>query len=335
VIASIRQWPRAVQLAAAGLICLAASLVWALTGGYFWPRWVWFAIAAALALRFTVERVLRVPAGRRRWLALDAAVLAFLTPFDVAIWALSGGGFFWPLWSLTALGIIFGTQAWLISRYDETKDRALTERVDTLTRTRRGALEGQASELKRIERDLHDGAQARMVSLALNLGMAEDLIRSDPDAAVKLLEEARASAGTALDELRAVMHSIHPAVLADRGLGGGVRALALDLALPVAVEGEPPSGLPAAVESAVYFATAECLANAVKHSSATSGRVIFTHDATSLTVTILDNGSGGASVAGAGLRGVARRLEAFDGRLVVDSPIGGPTRMAIMMPRVG
>ncbi|MCM3920834.1 histidine kinase [Frankia sp. AiPs1] len=172
-----------------------------------------------------------------------------------------------------------------------------------------------------------------MVSLALSLGMAQDLIRADPDATAQLLSEARSTAVSALADLRTVMHSIHPAVLADRGLAGGLRALALDLALPVTVDGDAPAALPAAVQSAAYLATAECLANAVKHSRATAGGVTLRHDGAVLRIVVTDNGIGGADpAAGLGLRGVMRRLETFDGRLDLDSPAGGPTVITITVP---
>jgi signal transduction histidine kinase len=209
------------------------------------------------------------------------------------------------------------------------RERELTARVSALTRSRSGALDRQAAELKRVERDLHDGAQARMVSLALSLGLAGELLRRDPDTAERLLGEARATAVAALDDLRAVMHSIHPPVLADRGLGDAVRALVLDLAVPVTVTGAPPSPLPAAAETAAYFAVAECLSNVVKHSGATEARVAFDGD----RIIVTDNGTGGADPArGSGLRGIADRLEAVDGRIEVRSPAGGPTELTITVP---
>ncbi|CAI7979976.1 sensor histidine kinase [Parafrankia sp. BMG5.11] len=316
---------------AAGAVVL---LIWAAVGGgYFWPRWVWFGIGTVFWAAILVGWVRRIPPGRRRWLAATRAVAALAIPVDVVVWALSGGGYFWPVWTILALTIGLAIHTWIVALMPAERERELTERVDALTRTRRGALDGQAAELKRIERDLHDGAQARIVSLAMNLGMAEALLHSDPAAAAKLLSDARLSAVGALDDLRAVMHSIHPSVLADRGLAGGIRALALDLSLPVRVDGDVPSGLPAAVESAVYFATAECLANVVKHSRAAHGAVRFAHDGRMLSVVVTDDGLGGADPAlGQGLRGVVRRLEAFDGRMSVHSPSGGPTRITITLP---
>jgi signal transduction histidine kinase len=160
--------------------------------------------------------------------------------------------------------------------------------------------------------------------------MAGSLLRRDLDSAERLLDEARSTARAALDDLRTVMHSIHPPVLADRGLGDAVRALVLDLAVPVTVVGEPPSPLTPAVETAAYFAVAECLSNIVKHSSATAASVTFEAP---LHITVTDNGTGGADPAhGTGLRGMADRLDAVDADLTVSSPPGGPTHVTITIP---
>ena len=239
---------------------------------------------------------------------------------------------------LTALAVLFGVHAWWLARRDDPRERELVARVDTLTRTRRGAVDSQAGELRRIERDLHDGAQARMVSTALSIGMAQGLLETDPARAAQLLSDAQAAAVGAVEDLRGVMHGIYPAVLADRGLGGAVRALVYDLALPVEIQGDPPDGLPAATEAAVYFAVAEALANAVKHGRARSGWVRFDHaDARTggrFTVEIGDDGAGGATIGGgSGLRGIVDRLAAFDATLDLDSPPGGPTRVILRVPQ--
>jgi signal transduction histidine kinase len=282
-------------------------------------------VAAAV---FLLGRALRQE-GRRRWLAVDAALCGLLAAVDLASWALSGGGYFWPMWTVLAITALLTFHYLMYRRPPGRREKELMARVSTLTRSRSGALDRQAAELKRVERDLHDGAQARMVSLALSLGLAGDLLRRDPDAAERLLEEARTTAVAALDDLRAVMHSIHPPVLADRGLGDAVRALVLDLAVPVTVTGQPPSPLPAAVETAAYFAVAECLSNVVKHSGATAAHVAF--DGQGITVT--DDGRGGADPArGSGLRGIAERLEAVDATLKMRSPAGGPTELTIEIP---
>ena len=315
-------------------LAAAATLAWAVTGrGYFWPRWVYFGLATVAAAGYLFGRALRVPPGRRRWLAVDAALSGLLVTVDVTVWVLSGGGYFWPIWMFLALSTILGLHAWTVSRPPGARERELAARVGTLTRSRSGALDRQAAELKRVERDLHDGAQARMVSLALTLGLAGDLLRRDPDTAGRLLEEARTTAVAALDDLRAVMHSIHPPVLADRGLGDAVRALVLDLAVPVTVTGSPPSPLSPAVETAAYFAVAEFLSNVVKHSRASAAQVVFDERADVLRIVVTDDGVGGVNPArGSGLRGIGDRLDAVDARLDVASPAGGPTEITIVVP---
>jgi signal transduction histidine kinase len=320
---------RRVSITTAVALCAAATLAWAtITQGYFWPRWVYFGFGTVAAAIFLVRGALKQE-GRKRWLALDGAIGLLLTAVDLVSWALSGGGYFWPIWMMLATSTIFAFHAWTIRRPPGRREKELMARVSTLTQSRSGALDRQAAELKRVERDLHDGAQARMVSLALSLGLAGDLLRRDPDTAERLLEEARTTAVTALDDLRAVMHSIHPPVLADRGLGDAVRALALDLAVPVTVTGSPPSPLSAAVETAAYFAVAECLSNVIKHSGATMAQVIFDRE----TIKITDDGSGGAHESkGSGMRGIEERLEAVDGTLKIVSPAGGPTELIITIP---
>ncbi|MFD7655211.1 sensor histidine kinase [Actinosynnema sp. NPDC059797] len=210
---------------------------------------------------------------------------------------------------------------------------ALTDRVRVLAGTRADAVDAQAAELRRIERDLHDGAQARLVSLGMSLGLAEELMSRDPEAARALLAEARESSSLALAELRGLVRGIHPPVLADRGLEGALRALALANPLPVAVDLELDGRPEAPVESAAYFAVAEALANAAKHSGATGAWVRVRHEGGALALMIGDDGRGGAEpVDGGGLRGIERRLAAFDGTLGVASPVGGPTVVTMELP---
>ncbi|WP_232074629.1 sensor histidine kinase [Phytohabitans suffuscus] len=214
-----------------------------------------------------------------------------------------------------------------------TRQAMLDQRVRVLTRTRAETVDAQAAELRRIERDLHDGAQARLVSLGMSLGLAEDLVTRDPVAAQKLLAEARDASDRALSELRDLVRGIHPPVLAERGLDGAVRALALTLPIPVEVDIELGGRPQAPVESAGYFAVAEALANVVKHSHATRAWVLVRHDGRSLGMTVSDNGVGGADPAGGtGLRGMERRLAAFDGTVAVSSPPGGPTVVTVELP---
>ena len=314
-------------------IGLAVGLGWATTGGgRFWPAWVWFGLAVPLGLQAAVRWGLRAPKGRR-FLSLHASVSFTVGVMLLVIWLLSGVGYFWPVWPVVSLAIVFAVHVWFARNQADEREQALASRVDVLTRTRRGALDTQAAELRRVERDLHDGAQARLVSVAMSLGLAETLRTTDPDLLAELLTEARSTTLAALDDLRTVMQGIQPPVLADRGLEGAVRALALDIAVPVTVTGGLAGRAPAPVESAAYFTAAECLANVIKHSEATSAWVDLRHRDGVLSVVVGDNGCGGARIdGGTGLRGVIRRLESFDGTVTVSSPAGGPTTVTMEVP---
>jgi signal transduction histidine kinase len=214
-----------------------------------------------------------------------------------------------------------------------TESAQLAIRVRELAESRAETVDTQAAELRRIERDLHDGAQARLAALSMNLGMAEEMVNRDPAQAAALLTEARESAGQALSELRDLVRGIHPPVLADRGLEGAVKALALSCPFKVDVMIDLPGRPPAPVESAAYFAVAEALANIVKHSAATSAWIQITHEQERLHILVGDDGVGGATVRpGGGLYGIERRLAAFDGTLTVASPTGGPTTVIMELP---
>ncbi|GAA1657988.1 sensor domain-containing protein [Fodinicola feengrottensis] len=209
----------------------------------------------------------------------------------------------------------------------------LAERVGDLTDQRADATVAQAAEIRRIERDLHDGAQARLVALGLSLATAEKLMETNPDQARALLREARVGASTSLTELRDLVKGISPPVLNERGLVDAVRALALDSPLETTVNADAQSRLDPPIESAVYFGVAELLTNAVKHAHASQARISVAHDGTGIVAEVEDNGQGGASVrTGGGLEGLRRRLAAFDGTLEVDSPAGGPTRARMVVP---
>ena len=206
----------------------------------------------------------------------------------------------------------------------------LTQRVQTLTRTRSDAVDTAAAELRRIERDLHDGAQARLVAVGMSLQAAERLFASNPEAALALVGEAKESSSRALTELRDLVRGIYPPVLADRGLGDAIRALALDTPLPTVVDVDLPEQVDLPVASAIYFSVAEALANATKHAHARSVRIVLSQAAGMLRAEVTDDGAGGADPAsGTGLAGVERRLATFDGILAVSSPPGGPTIVVI------
>ncbi|WP_285553433.1 sensor histidine kinase [Actinoplanes regularis] len=214
-----------------------------------------------------------------------------------------------------------------------TRAAELRLRVTQLTVTRAGTVDAQAAELRRIERDLHDGAQARLASLSMTIGLADNLIDRDPAEAHKLLTEARASSRAALAELRDLIRGIHPPVLAERGLDGAVRALALSLPIPITVDVDLPGRPDLPLESAAYFAVAEALTNVIRHSRAHHGSVFSRHAAGVLTMVVTDDGRGGADpAAGTGLRGIERRLAAFDGTIMLSSPPGGPTVITMELP---
>ncbi|MFJ8477247.1 histidine kinase [Kitasatospora sp. NPDC094011] len=230
----------------------------------------------------------------------------------------------------------------------------LAERVSTLDRTRTGALDAHGDELRRIERDLHDGTQARLVTLAMQLGLAERTLGKDPTAVGPLLTRAREGAEEAMAELRDVLRSVYPPILADRGLAGAIAAVVARCPVPATVDlgepgepGEPgglgrsegsggPGGLgdvPARTEVAVYFAITEALTNAAKHAGAGSVAVTLARTGDTLRAEITDDGCGGAAEGGGtGLRGMRQRVEAVDGTLRVQSPPGGPTLITVECP---
>jgi len=247
---------------------------------------------------------------------------------------------------LLPLGAFFAAVGWLgcrpvakamaaLSEQLLAPDEAAVLRVEVthLAETRDETVDARAAELRRIERDLHDGAQARLVSLAMSLGMAEQEFDRDPGAARQLVIEARSSARTALSELRHLARGIHPPVLTERGLGGAVEALALASALPVEVDVALDERLPAPVESALYFVIAEAMANIARHSDATWAFVRLWKDQGKLRLIVHDDGHGGADPArGSGLRGIRSRLAAFDGKVTLSSPAGGPTELFAELP---
>ncbi|NUU22323.1 MAG: sensor histidine kinase [Streptomycetaceae bacterium] len=224
---------------------------------------------------------------------------------------------------------------WTRSLLAPTRKAEMELRVRHLTDTRHDAVDTSAAELRRIERDLHDGAQARLVAMGMNLGTAEALLESNPAAARALLTETREASAKALNELRDLVRGIHPPVLADRGLGDAVRAIALESPLDVQVTVEVPGRPEAPVESAAYFAVNEVLTNVAKHAEARHVWIDLRHRAGRLRIEVVDDGKGGAALhKGTGLRGIERRLGTFDGTIALDSPEGGPTTVTMELPCV-
>jgi signal transduction histidine kinase len=209
---------------------------------------------------------------------------------------------------------------------------SLAARVEQLTETRAGAVDAAAAELHRIERDLHDGAQARLVALAMDLGMAEDRFDRDPESARELIGEAREEAKRALAELRDLARGIRPSLLAERGLAHAIDALAGRNPVPTRATVEITREPPAPVENAAWFVVSEALTNTAKHSRATRATVLVAEDEGALRVEVVDDGRGGADPAGEGLKGLAQRVAALDGSLEVNSPPGGPTVIRAVLP---
>ncbi|MFJ6696120.1 sensor histidine kinase [Streptomyces sp. NPDC091272] len=210
---------------------------------------------------------------------------------------------------------------------------ALDERVTELESDRGVVVDTAAADLRRIERDLHDGAQARLVALAMDLGLAKEKLTADPEAAARMVDEAHGEVKVALQELRDLARGIHPAVLTDRGLDAALSAVASRCTVPVRVEVELPARPAAAIEGIAYFTVSELLQNVSKHAQASRASVDVWETGGRLLLQVTDDGRGGADTSrGSGLAGLAERLGAVDGVLVVDSPAGGPTTVTAELP---
>jgi signal transduction histidine kinase len=270
---------------------------------------------------------LAAPACLGWFLSLPAAQDSKPPALLAALCAATGAALYGGPWLLRGYGMLAR------SLLGPTVQAELSRRVRHLTETRSESIDSSAAELRRIERDLHDGAQARLVSLGMTLGALEQVLGRDEDEARALLAEAQGSSVKALAELRDLVRGIHPPVLADRGLVDAVYALALDSPLPVEVSNRLAGRPPAPVESAVYFAVSELLANVTKHAGATRAWVEVDHGQGVLHARVGDDGHGGADPAlGTGLSGIERRLAPFDGALALSSPAGGPTVMDLEVP---
>ncbi len=210
---------------------------------------------------------------------------------------------------------------------------ALDHRVSELESDRGVVVDTAAADLRRIERDLHDGAQARLVALAMDLGLAKEKLAEDPEAAARMVDEAHGEVKVALQELRDLARGIHPAVLTDRGLDAALSAIASRCTVPVQVEVDLPARPAAAIEGIAYFTVSELLQNVSKHARATRASVDVWAADGRLMLQVSDDGRGGADASrGSGLAGLGERLDAVDGVLVVDSPVGGPTTVTAELP---
>lgn len=279
-------------------------------------------VVSALPGHRTVRRVISFVALA---VALSMIVSALVSPPSYGLWPV------WTYdWAMVALGsgVAAVILPLLVSRPSA---RSLAARIDDLSRTRSGVLDVQAAELRRIERDLHDGAQVQLVALSMKLGRAEDRSSGDPVTAA-LLREAREDAISAIRELRALARGIAPVVLANRGLEAAVRSLAQRSDSEVTVSSSLNRRPPPAVERAAYFVVAESLANAAKHAPGALVEIDLHLSGDDLLLTVTDSGPGGANPAGDGLTGLRQRVEALDGRLRVSGPAGVGTQVEVVMP---
>lgn len=358
-----------VHLAVWLLVGLFLTSIWAFAGGGFWPRFPIAAFGLLVAVHAGVSVVLqrghspnrgddgpnrgddgpdrdgvrpRRTDGPLLVLQVHAVVTVSLIGFLWVLYlftrdAVRGQTAPWAVWPTLSLMLLVGVHA--LALLFVTRSRRYHryhQRVAELTSRRSGVVEAQETELRRIERDLHDGAQARLVALNMQLGLMQQQLDSNPEAVRPLLAEAKTTTAAALRELRDLARGIYPPVLSDRGLGAAVASLAATAALPVTVETTVETTvderLPAPIEAALYFAAAEGLANATKHARCSDVTLTIRRGRFDVVLTVSDDGCGGADPNGRGLTGIRQRLEAFDGRLDVSSPVGGPTILRAEVP---
>ena len=306
------------------LLYLTLVSLWGLTGGLLVTALLLAGAAAVVA-----------PA-----LPPDSVVAGQPVP-EALLWPLAVGGVLLLL-VLPFLAWTFGRVDVALARLSISSDPAarvaeLSARVDTLTETRERAIDSVEAERRRIERDLHDGPQQRLVAIAMDLGMAKQRLKSDPAGVEEVLDRAHASAKEAVADLRRVARGIHPPVLTDRGLDAALSALAARSPVPVSVNVHPGPRPQARLEAIAYFSVSEALTNIAKHSGATSARVDvgtrLVDGREVLEATVTDDGHGGADPRqGSGLTGLRDRARAVDGEVLVSSPPGGPTVLTVRLP---
>ncbi|WP_369216942.1 sensor histidine kinase [Streptomyces flavofungini] len=283
-------------------------------GGRGFPSWLWTSLKDPVGWRAMLYAFLRLPWG--------------ICTFVITV---AGLFVFWPVLPFVVRGLTHVDRALvrgLLCPSDE-----LERRIAELESDRGVVVDTAAADLRRIERDLHDGAQARLVALAMGLGLAKEKLTEDPDAAAAMVDEAHGEVKLALQELRDLARGIHPAVLTDRGLNAALSSLAARCTVPVHVTADLPTRPAAAIEGSAYFTVSELLQNVSKHSGARSASVEVWRAKDRLLIQVRDDGKGGARLdGGSGLAGLADRLGAVDGLFVIDSPPGGPTTITAELP---
>ncbi|MGY0024606.1 sensor histidine kinase [Streptomyces sp. cg35] len=280
--------------------------------GFF--GWLWNGLKDPVGWRAVLYELIRLPWG----------VLTFVVTLT-SLFVL------WPVLPFIARGLTNADRAMvraLLSPSDE-----LERRIAELESDRGVVVDTAAADLRRIERDLHDGAQARLVNLAMGLGLAKEKLLEDPEAAAAMVGEAHGEVKLALQELRDLARGIHPAVLTDRGLDAALSSVASRCTVPVKVTADLPARPAEAIEGIAYFTVSELLQNISKHSRATQATVDVWRAEDRLLIQVRDDGQGGASLdKGTGMSGLAERLGAVDGLFVVDSPDGGGTTVTAELP---
>ncbi|MFI1969447.1 histidine kinase [Streptomyces cinnamoneus] len=279
----------------------------------FFP-WLWATLKDPVAWRSTLYAFIRLP-----WGVLTFAIT--LVALFVA----------WPVLGHLARALTNADRAMVRGLLCPSSE--LERRVAELEEDRGVVVDTAAADLRRIERDLHDGAQARLVALAMGLGLAKEKLLEDPDAAAKMVDEAHGEVKLALQELRDLARGIHPAVLTDRGLDAALSSVAARCTVPVKVAVDLPARPAPAIEGIAYFTVSELLQNISKHSQARTAEVELWRRDDRLLIQVRDDGRGGASTAGgSGLAGLAERLRSVDGLFEVVSPVGGPTTVTAELP---
>jgi signal transduction histidine kinase len=290
-----------------------------------------YAVLFAIVLVRLTLRWRRTPPLERLQLT-PVYVCGLLTFLLVTAGNLGAGDLAWWAAFIATAMLPFAFLGGLLRSHVARLDAELRAYVEELRASRARLVQAGDAERRRLERDLHDGAQARLVGLALLLGRARKRIDSDTEAAA-LLDRAQSELKTSLSELRALARGIHPAVLTERGLGPALSALAARVPVPVTIEADGDQRLPGPVEIAAYFVVSEALANVAKYAEATEATVEVRRAGGRVIVEITDDGIGGADAArGSGLRGLADRVAALDGRLSLDSPAGRGTRLHVEIP---
>ncbi|GAA2410105.1 sensor domain-containing protein [Streptomyces glaucosporus] len=276
----------------------------------------------------------RLWAGLKDPVGWRHALYSFIRlPWGITTFAVTLASLFvaWPVLPWLARGLTHVDRVMvraLLSPSDE-----LERRIAELESGRRVVADTASADLRRIERDLHDGAQARLVALAMDLGLAKEKLLEDPQTAARMVDEAHGEVKLALAELRDLARGIHPAILTDRGLGPALSALAARCTVPVTITDDLTTRPAPAIEAIAYFTASELLQNISKHSHATTATLDLWRTDDRLLLQITDNGHGGATPApGTGLAGLTERLDSVDGLLLIDSPTGGPTTITAELP---